>query len=382
MTRGQRRLPLALTLLLLLSAPVLAAGCLTGAAEEGDPLARAAVKPSGAYGPVPDPDANLSGAQRRWHFHDAWDEAHTLLLMDAPVVLPLQVDRVSAAPAMARSGRAVFTFPHGAIVPPETGVLRVGVAFEPAPGVPFTGLLLSYRAPNAQNYTSLGPVTPGEAVAIPVDWWTADVPHAKVSGWSFLLEAAPDARGVAVANGTARVTVEAERQRAVMIDPPHGDPWVRAPIRILLPETHANVSGVKLADGRYLVRSTDAVEARPALLEVHPPNGSLVPEATESVLVRVTWEGAAPVDLQVRYEEPNSPSGGLMMLVKEDARSRVFAVEISPKMADSPYAYTSTWTFSLETADAPGSPNPDTVTVTAWASRGAVDEAIDWLPTP
>lgn len=372
-----RWLPLVVGLVLF----VAGAGCVTDAADGPRPSPTKKALP-GAQ-PVTDPGANLTSAQKRWHFHDAWDEASVLTLFDGPVVLSLQADQVGPAPFVARSGRSQFTFPHDVLVPPETGHLAVTVTFQGAAGVPFTGLNLSYRPVSRDNFTPAGAVSLGEALRIPVDWWETDVPHAKVSGWAFLLEAAPDARGVAVANGTAHVTIQAARLREVMIDPPHGNPWLLSAVVPLTPSLSANTTGVKLGDGRYLVKAgATSASVRGALLEFGPANGTIVPEGSASVLVKVAWKASAPVDLRVRYAEPNSPSEGLMALVEEGAGYRVFAVEAGPKMWDSPYAYRSTWRFTLETKGPEGIINPDIVTVNAWVSRTTPEEALRALSAP
>jgi len=356
---------------ILLVAAVASSGCFgdTGtAAEDTAPGKRQGTTNRVAPPPVDQAEAerNLTRAQTKWHVHDLWGNQDILTLLEGDVVLPLNADAVG--PNGFRSGRVEFTFPHGTLVPPEAGHLEVLVLFEAATGLPFTGLNLSYRDAGSENFTNLGPLDPASPVRIPVDFFSADVPHAGATAWGFVLEATPDARGMALANGTARVTITAHRAREVFLDPPHGSAFRGASIVPLLPDLPLLLSGAKLAEGKYLVERDGAAQVQPALASLAPRNGSIVPEGAKSVLVRVAWTGSAVAPFAVTYEEPNSPSAGTLTVLEEGADYRLFGLEVTPEMVDSPYAFRSVWRFHLH-LEGPAGPVPKLpVTVTAWAA--------------
>lgn len=354
-------------LVLLVALALAASGCFSAGStvepQSKDPGSKTPIKPGtvGATPAKPKRDPNL-----RWHYHNYWGASSSLVLLDDNLTLPLvRTDRLSLAP---RTATIEFSLPYGRIVPPETGELNVTITFAPTGGLPFTGLNFSYRSGGATNFTGMKAES-GKAITIPISYDQTDVPHRGSTAWRFRL--GPETlNGLAAANGTAHVVVEARIGRPLLIDPPHFDQW-RGRTAIPLAIVEANVSATKLADDRYALADPDArtADVLPYVLEIPLPNGSLVPERTKEVVVHLFWNTTTMGKPALAYAEENSPSNGTLQPTADGDGKREYRIPIGVGMSDSPYANQSTWRFVVLIEGPPGTTLKGQLSLHATAER-------------
>ncbi len=371
--RGARSGPGLLVLLLLV--PVVS-GCFGSDDAAGEPVGTTGTKSSDDSSttpqktntaPAPAPRPTTNG---RWHFHNLWNGATSITLLDADIELPAANFTVGAAGSTA--GGIEFGLASGSLVPPEAGILTVNITFTPAELLPSTGLQFRYRDANASEPIAAGdPFTTTLTARIEVTEDMTDVPHQGVSSWRFRLDPVPDASGLAFANGTAHVTLVATIGRPVLIDPPHGNPWVLGDELLLADETRTGT--FVRAAGTTLLHDGQDVRPAAAVLAAPVRNRSLVPEGAQEVLVELAWSGDVPAGenpFVVTYLESNTPSEGTLAPEMMERGRATYRIDLVGSMVDSPYARSSAWEFRVGLAD-PGGAFTGTVTLRAWVARDA-----------
>lgn len=345
------------------------AGCVDNADEKPPPSKLrdekgGATGSDGATTSTP-PRTNISSS-KRWHFHNYWGLSDNLVLFDGDVALAPEAAVAGKTPKV---GIGTFTPKDGTIVPPETGRITFEVTWNGT--LPERPLNVSYRAANMTDFLDAGPALPGPAeiaVAEPM----ADAAHTGRSAWTFRLEAAPDERGVAVANGTVHLRAVAWLGRPIIIDPPHRDQWAGKTV-LALGESAFEGRAAKTAKG-FVVQSGAETTTSDAVMKLVPPNGTVVPEGAASILVRLDWTLTAPLPVApafvVRWSETQNGAAGEAAKETGGATFQVYRIPIDAKSTDSPYGDRSTWAFALDLAD--GSPAFDgKATMRAWVGKTA-----------
>ncbi|HVL47867.1 MAG TPA: hypothetical protein VM889_04865 [Candidatus Thermoplasmatota archaeon] len=361
----------ALVVVVLLAAAVASAGCLGAKSPAaGRPIedVKPQTTPSTPTAPVvptrPPPE-------ERWHFHNYWGSTPNITLLDGPVSIPLTPPKRDATGV--RAGEVFVGLEHGKIVPPETGAILVTINWSAGGSLP-ARLNLSYRPANAENFTSVGPVKPGNTTSIFV--WDAmtDIPHRGRSVWTFHLTGEPDrAGGLAIANGTVRMKVEAWIGRPIFIDPPHLDHW-NGSKTLPVVDRSLEVSGAKVGDRGYAVAGESGLQKH--LAEFRVVDGDVVPAGTKYVYARLSWSGASPASakpLALSYAEDNANTSGAPKPFASGDDWRAYRIEVIPRMTDSPYTNQSTWAFRVA-IDLPAGAFEGVVKLQAWATRVESDE--------
>lgn len=339
-----------LLVLLLLSAPL--AGCLGG---ESEPRPTAS-DPAGSAGNATDAGvaANATYLRNldysREHIHDYWQGADARLLMDETLTTntmqgvfytafrPLIDGRTSTS-----AGMVPFTLPNGTFVPEGTGELLVEV--DATAALRGGEVVLSHQAANAYEYTALEAQGAQAGWTIELTAEMADVPHAKSTRWSFLLEA--DGAG-GLLDGEVAVKVTAKRLFEIDAWPEHPDFWDAGAVTKL---DLGNTTGAYDYAGQHVFY--DPTESPFVIVE---PAG-LVPPETSALLVTLTFE-------RDEADPKNRLNGPVLLVVKDGASSRGFAVMHGNKIVDepgrlvyavpvhsdswdSPYAGSSGWAFEV-----------------------------------
>lgn len=378
----------ALSVALLLALGPLA-GCL-GAKDEAPTKKTVKPRPASPVATTPpakDPDEVNTTLGKRWHFHNYWGLSPNLTLFDGEVGLdPTKAPdiRLSPAPSVVL-GRVTFGLPQGRIVPPETGTITAIVHYNatPAAGAPETigGLNLSYKPANVAEFIPAGTLTPGGPLTFPVTADMTDVPHRGRSIWEFSLAAAPSVQAVAVANMTVHVQLVATIGRPIFIDPPHLDHWKGAETLPLISSEkalHGARSPLTQAPYVRLVPDPTAPAAEPSerLAAFPVVNGSVVPESSKTVLVRLTWAATAPVagTPGIEYLEENAGTTSVVTPVSDKVGERLYKIDVIPRMTDSPYANQSTWRFNVLLEGEAGAWS-GTIKLEAWATKLSRDAA-------
>lgn len=309
------------------------------------------------------PRANLS-TSKRWHFHNYWGLSDNLVLYDADVALAPEAAVAGRTPKV---GIGTFVPRDGAIVPPETGRITIEVTWNGT--LPERPLNVSYRAANMTDFVDGGPVLPGPAEIVVYEAM-ADAAHTGSSTWTFRVEAAPDERGVALANGTVHVKAVAWLGRPIIIDPPHRDQWAGQAV-VALGEGAFEGRAAKTAKGFVVQRGSETTTSD-AVMKIVPPNGTVVPEGTRSILVRLDWTLTAPLPVApafaLRWSETQTGAMGEGTKEAGGATYQLWRILVDAKSTDSPYGDRSTWTLALDLAD--GSPAFDgKATMKAWVGK-------------
>lgn len=353
-----------------LLAVLLLAAALAGCAENTDTPPPSKLRDEqdpagGASSTATQPRATISSS-KRWHFHNYWGLSDNIVLFDAEVGIAPDVAVAGKTP---KFGAGAFAPKDGTIVPPETGRIVFTVTWNGT--LPERPLNVTYKAANMTAFLDAGPALPGPAEVAVLEPM-ADAAHTGESGWRFRIEAAPDERGVAVANGTVHVRAVAWLGRPIIIDPPHRDQWNGASV-VALGETAFEGRAAKTAKG-FVVQSGATTTTSDAVLKLVPANGTVVPEGAASILVRLDWTLTAPLPVApafvVRWSETQTGAMGEAAKETGGATFQLYRIPVDSKSTDSPYGDRSTWTLALDLAD--GSPAFDgKATMRAWVGKTA-----------
>ncbi|HVL88277.1 MAG TPA: hypothetical protein VM681_09800 [Candidatus Thermoplasmatota archaeon] len=337
---------------------LLLAGCL-GTEPEPAPVA---VEPSGQElldGEV-DPesiaeDSNVSefakALEEKYHYHDLWRGSLTKVLFDGEVraasMAPLEsptsdeffvsIFRTVFSPFGANP--TIIELPEGTLVPPETEFVDVTVTWAASPTI--TGLRLFYRDALSRNGTFVdGGLESGKTLRLPTTLAANDMPHTAVSKWLFALMPHSE-RGPGVFNGTVQVKIEAHRPDVLFLAPPHPDYWGDETQKVFLQQ---EVKARRTQVGFFGVPGQTEGFGFFAL-----PNGTIVPPHTRLLTVTLDYENTDPKTASMNprpafaYSHANTRGLFFPDPSRVEPGKVIYHIEMTSKMADSPYANESQW---------------------------------------
>ena len=325
---------------------------------------------AGATTTAPKPKA----PSERWHFHDYWGMSPTITLVDAYVTLEPTTGG-DGMPALS----ALIALPQGTIVPPETGFLTLNATWNHTT----SGLLnLTFRPADSNDFLVAGDMAPGVPFQVNVTESMADVPHRQQSFWRFNLTAKPGGTPPQMPTREVRVVINATIGRPLFIDAPHVDWWAPGEVIPLVAGASGRFQGATTQAANVSIPDPTGVSptaARPAAVtapqRVPVDEGRIVPEGARSVVVSLAWETQAPEGrLKVAWKEGNSLSEGVMEILVDGDKARVFAIPVTPGQTDTTYSNRTTWEFRV-LPDAEPAVFSGTYTLTAWTSRLAPEAA-------
>ncbi|HET6404218.1 MAG TPA: hypothetical protein VFH78_06185 [Candidatus Thermoplasmatota archaeon] len=373
-------MPRALLVGLLLVVPAIA-GCTDEPAED---TVRPGSTPGGGgsgapltSSPPPPQEFRPRGTSERWHFHDYWKGSPTITLFEGNITFNATPAGRDGLPSLS----AVFTLPHGVIVPPETGYLTFNVTWESDPTLPSVGGLvnITYKPADSNDFFPGGDTGNGVPLVVNTTESNCDVPHRQASAWLFNITAMPDANvPPGVPPPHAKVNITATIGRPLFIDPPHLNWWRDGDIIPLVEGASGEFrSALTPAANVTLPGGLPGAPAQPpnpsavtATHRVPVDEGRIVPEGTRSIVVMLNWTSSLPdAKLTLRYAENNYPTEGPLELAVDGDGARIFTLRTTQPQTDTTYSNRTTWEFHVVPEGEPVAAFDGSFTLVAWASR-------------
>ncbi|MEA3190486.1 MAG: hypothetical protein QOD77_1068 [Thermoplasmata archaeon] len=306
---------------------VLLAGCAAGPSSSS----------SSTDGPIvvtrPDDYGNSTGDNAsKPHLHDYWGGGDRLVVVDADGADP-QPGLGGGEDTLIQAWRP----DSGHVVPQGTAAVEVTFAWTPEDTDFYAAPTLWVKSAADSAARLVGPIEPGQTVAVPTSNNDNDLPHQLLSAWVVELHASSDPTlGSLRFKAIVHAKVEAVRGLEIPLYPGHPDRWNGANEVALLDETHSMAYLQDPGDGGCDGLSCSRVHV--------PANGTIVPPEAEVVIATLTvTNGVTGIALAYHGAEGRS-----FQVVEPDAtegNTRTYYIEVANN-ADGPYAQQSQWEFT------------------------------------